>query len=221
MLDQPDDKWWLPIVWVALVAMLLYAPFPTQRRYLLGVQTPLAMMAAYGWSRAILPHLRRPRRPLVTIVYLALTSLALIGMVVANISAMASPIKNTQVYSQPDELAAYAWLRANTAPNDLVLTTFDLRGKGSGGRLVGATGQRVFIGHWFETADFEDKVKQVAQFYDPTTSDDWRRAFLKEVNAAYIWYDQDARAVGAWNPTNADYLQAAFTSDTVTIYKVV
>ncbi len=58
MSEAADDRWWMPILWVALVAMLLYAPFPTQRRYLLGVQTPLAVMAAFGWSRGILPRFK-------------------------------------------------------------------------------------------------------------------------------------------------------------------
>jgi len=222
MLDTADDRWWLPILWVALVAMLLYAPFPTQRRYLLGVQTPLAVLAAYGWSRAILPRLSRPHRPLLTIVYMALASVALVGMVVANIASIASPRDNAEVYYQPDELLGYAWL-ARESPNvdDLILTTFDLSGQGSGGRLVAATGRRVFIGHWYETANFTEKVGQVRQFYDTNTPDSWRRDFLIKIGAVYIWYDDYARAVGDWNPAMADYLEALFASDTVTIYKVL
>jgi hypothetical protein len=221
MADDADDRWWIPIIWVALVAMLLYAPFPTQRRYLLGVQTPLAFMAAYGWSRAVLPRFRRPRRPLVTIIYVALASIALIGMVAANILAMGKPEQNSQVYAQPDELRAYAWLkRETTGRDDLVLTTFDLSGEGSGGRLAVWVGQRVFIGHWYETADFARKVDQLKQFYDSSTSDTWRQDFLNDINAVYVWYDDSARALGDWNPAGVDYLEAVFASDTVTIYRV-
>lgn len=220
LMGNADDRWWLPIIWVALVAMLLYAPFPTQRRYLLGVQTPLAVMAAYGWSRAILPYFRSSRRPLISILYLGLASVALAGMIAANGFALANPEKNTGIFYLQDELQAFEWLRQQDRPDDLVLTTFDLDGKGSGGRVVTATGQRVFIGHWIETANFEEKMELVRQFYDESTPDSWRRDFLNDINAVYIWYDESARRLGGWNPTQVAYLEAVFTSDTVTIYKV-
>jgi hypothetical protein len=222
MVDTADDLWWLPILWVALVAALLYAPFPTQRRYLLGVQTPLAVMAAYGWTRVILQRLRPQRRPLLTVTNILLACVALAGIVVQNVAATANPLKNTAVFYQPDELSGYAWLqRETTGRDDVILTTFDSSGQGSGGRLVAATGQRVFIGHWFETANFEEKMTQVRRFYEAETSDDWRRDFLNEIGAVYIWYDDYARVLGDWNLAEADYLEAVFSSETVTIYRVM
>jgi hypothetical protein len=135
---------------------------------------------------------------------------------------MANPSWNKQLYYQPDEMLGYAWLqRETTGRDDVVLTTFDTMGQGSGGRLVAATGQRVFIGHWFETVDFENKVAQVRRFYDPATPDNWRREFLNDIGAVYVWYDDYARATGEWNPSAASYMEAAFTSDTVTIYRVL
>jgi hypothetical protein len=222
MLDAADDRWWLPILWLGLVAVLLYAPFPTQRRYLLGVQTPLAVLAAYGWMRGILPRLRPRRRSLVTILYLGLGSAALVGMIAANAAALATPLSNERVFYPPDERLAFAWLqREATARNDLVLTTFGTTGQGSGGRIVAATGQRVFIGHWFETIHFEDKVAQVRQFYSAATPDEWRRNFLKDIGAAYVWYDDYARALGDWDPSNVGYLEPVFASDSVMIYQAL
>ncbi len=222
MLDTADDRWWLPILWVGLVAVLLYAPFPTQRRYLLGVQTPLAALAAYGWARGVLPRLQPRRRPLVTMLYFALASVALIRMIGENAAAVANPLLNERVFYQPDELLGYAWLqRETTGRNDIVLTTFDATGQGSGGRLVAAIGQRVFIGHWFETVSFENKVAQVQRFYNPTATDNWRRLFLNDIGAVYVWYDDYARATGDWDPSTASYLELAFASDTVTIYRVL
>ena len=54
-LVRRGDRWWLPLLWVVLVALLLYAPLPTQRRYLLGVQTPLALLAASAGHRSSCP----------------------------------------------------------------------------------------------------------------------------------------------------------------------
>lgn len=221
LLDRPDDRWWTPLLWVALVAMLLYAPFPTQRRYLLGVQTPLALLAAYGWSRAVLPRLSKRLRPLATIVYLGLASVALIGVIAINAIALSQPQTHTDVFYQPDEARAFDWMRQEVSDKDvLVLTVADASGRGSGGRLVAAVGQRVYLGHWIETANFADKVANMRRFYDPATLDEWRKTFLKDISALYIWYDGYARAVGDWNPADADYLEPVFTSDTVMIYRV-
>jgi hypothetical protein len=222
MVDRAEDRWWLPILWVILVAMLLYAPLPTQRRYLLGIQTPLAALAAYGWSRAVLPHFISSRaKRVVTGGYLLFAGIALLAMIVMNGLALATPAEHPALFYNPDELAGQAWLRSHADPNDVVLTTFDASGNGSGGHLVAATGERVFIGHWIETVNFDQKVAQVAQFYNPATSDDWRRNFLHNNHIAYIWYDDYARESGRWNPAGADYLQMAFESGGVTVYRVL
>lgn len=218
--DAADDRWWMPILWVAVVAMLLYAPFPTQRRYLLGIQTPLAVMAAFGWSRGILPRLKPRLRPLVTIVYFTVASIALVAMIAANLVALSKPDKNTSAFYQPDEVQGFDWLRKHGTECDLVLTTFDVSGKGSGGRVVAATGLRVFLGHWIETAHFDDKMSQINQFYRAETSDEWRQTFLKEIGATYIWYDESARQTGDWNPANAGYLTPVFASSQVVVYQV-
>ncbi len=218
--EVADDRWCLPILWVVLVVLLLYAPFPTQRRYLLGVQTPLAVLAAFGWSRSILTRFKVKRRPLVTIIYFTVASIALIAIIAVNVISLSKPEKSLTAFYQPDETQGFAWLRENASTNDLVLTTFDQNGKGSGGRVVAATGLRVFIGHWIETAHFEDKMSQIKQFYDAVTTDDWRRDFLNETKAMYIWYDESARQLGQWNPADASYLKPVFTSNSVVIYQV-
>ncbi|MBI1279352.1 MAG: hypothetical protein GC179_14585 [Anaerolineaceae bacterium] len=217
---EANDRWWMPIVWVVLVVVLLYVPFPTQRRYLLGVQTPLGVLAAYGWSRAILTRFNAKRRPLATLLYFVIASIALVAIIAVNAIAFTRPEKNLAAFYQPDEANGFAWLREHATESDLVLTTFDQNGKGSGNRIVAATGLRVFIGHWIETANFQIKMSQIKQFYAPTTTDDWRRDFLKETHAAYIWYDESARQLGNWNPADVNYLKPVFTSNSVIIYQV-
>ncbi|NWF69832.1 MAG: hypothetical protein HXY40_12175 [Chloroflexi bacterium] len=222
VVDEADDRWWLPLLWVLLVAMLLYAPFPTQRRYLLGVQTPLAVLAAYGWTRAFLPRISAGRRPLLTGVYVTLTALAPALLIFANINAFAHPQMpaTTAVYYSADELIGYEWLRGQANPDDLVLTTFGWDGQGSGGRMVAALGQRVFMGHWIETTRFEEKIAQIASFYNPVVPDEWRLMFLQNNGARYVWYDDSARVLGGWNPADAPFLEQVFSSGSVTIYRV-
>ena len=216
-LVRRGDRWWPPLLWVALVALLVYAPLPTQRRYLLGVQTPLALLAVFGWTQIILPRLRRGYRPLLTILYLTLASVGMIAIWVSSLTTSSNT--DSTAYYQPDEWGAYEWLRNETG-DGVILTTFDGTGQGSGGRIVAATGQRVFAGHWIETAFLDAKVAQLRQFFDPATADSWRRDFLNEIGATLVWYDKYSRALGDWNPASADFLEPVFQGDLVTIYRV-
>jgi hypothetical protein len=219
-LRQRDECWWVLVVWVLLVVLLVYVPLPTQRRYLLGVQTPLAVLAAFGWTHGILPRIRRGYRPLATGVYVLLAALGMVALLFADLAASLRT-KDTAYYS-PEAWGAVEWLRENADnPHDLVLTTFNRAGQGSGGRVVAATGMRVFAGHWIETAFLDDKVEQLRRFYDPTTADDWRQEFLNAIGATYVWYDENSSAFGAWNPGSADTLAPVYKSDSVSLYRVM
>ena len=141
-------------------------------------------------------------------------------MIIFNTAKLSQPQQNPELFVQPDEAAGYDWLRQVITPQDLILTTFDEDGTGSGHRLVAALGVRVFLGHWIETADFKQKQALVRQFYTSSTGDEWRQSFLKQTGVTYIWYDESARQQGTWNPQESSYLQPVFTSLRVSIYKV-
>ncbi|MCU0515067.1 MAG: hypothetical protein MUE40_21130, partial [Anaerolineae bacterium] len=215
--SPPDTFWRLLLLWALLVALLVYAPVPAQRRYLLGVQTPLAMLAAAGWQRGI-SRLAPRLRPLLAIPFFALSALAGLLLLAGNIGGVLAPA--APVYDSADALAGYAWLRQHTPPDALILTTLDGEGRGSGGRLVAMTGRRVFVGHWIETADFAAKVGQVARFYQPAAPAAWRHDFLTTTGIAFIWYDESARAFGDWSPATDAALTAVFTTPTVQLYRV-
>ncbi len=218
--EKASSRWMLPILWIGLVILLLYTPLPTQRRYLLGVQTPLALLAAYGWTRILVAYFSLSRRRLLTVLYLALASVAPLGLVLINAVSLSEPYTHTAVFVTRAERAGYQWVRQQALPNSLTLTTFTEGGMGSGGKFVAQTGFSAFIGHWIETAHFREKIGQIGQFYNIDTDDLWRRDFLKAVNITYIWYDDYARTSGDWDPSSAHYLNPVFTIDDLVIYQV-
>jgi hypothetical protein len=213
-----EVRWLLPIFWVLWVVILLYAPTATQRRYLLGVQTPLALLAAAGWA-VWLKNISLPRWRFFTLIYGALGAITPLLLLISNSTAMINT-KNNPVFYTPDEVAGYAWLRENTAPDAVILTTMQRDGTGSGGRLVAMTGRRVFIGHWIETIHFEDKIAQITQFFALQTADTWHQEFLKSADIDYVWYDDYARKMGSWSPANRAYLELVFDEETLQIYQV-
>ncbi len=212
-----DDRWLLPIVWIVVVMLLIYAPFPTQRRYLLGIQTPLALLAGLGWYRVVLVRITESWRPFANIPYLSASGLALLMVFGGNIAGLMTPSAESGVFYTPDDLQASAWIQDNLPIESVILTTF---ASGSGGKVVALTGRRVFMGHWIETAYFADKQEQLAIFYDLDTDDTWRETFLSDTGIDLIWYDDGAREAGNWQPSAWDDLVLVLDTETVQLYAV-
>jgi hypothetical protein len=211
------DRWVLPIVWIAFVAVLLYAPLNTQRRYTMGIQLPLTVLTVYWFVEVGIPALRRRFRrrwvfPL--IVYGAISTFSTLLVLQMQIFVFAHPTDRV-VYLSDDMEAGWQWLRDNTYPYDTVLGSFQ-----SGGQLVAQTGRRTVLGHWIETVDYEHKRAEVTQFFDPQVPDQWRWTFMSQQGISYIWYGDEERKLGAWLPTSIKLLNPVFESPTVTIYRV-
>lgn len=238
-LVRDDNAWLWVMLWVVLVVILLYAPLPSQRRYLIGFQTPLALLAALGWARLIglswvQPALsvqeasEKTRRQIiintlkigVTALYVTVVSAGTLVLIGGNVAQALSPQSNAEMYFDEAQQAAYAWLRDNAAPDALTMSVFDLNGPGNGGWLGMATGQRVYMGHWAMTAYADDKLAHLRQFFASDSDDAWRRDFLISTGTRYIWYDTITAQLGDWQPQDAAYLQRVFENAHVSIFDV-
>ncbi len=213
-----DGRWLLPLVWVILVTLLLYAPLPTQRRFLMGVQVPLALLAASGlehWRRGWLARgwpIARWRLLLTAGLSFSMLTHALF---ILSAVLMANPLQRPTLFLDGDTLATQAWLRGQPAES-VIFSTFE-----RGGEIPAFTGQRVYIGHWIETMDFAARQAQVKAFFAAEGMNDKERlALLQTVGADYVWYDRAAADEGVWEPEGVDWLRPAFTAGAVTIYEV-
>jgi hypothetical protein len=212
-----DERWLLPILWLALVTLLLYAPLATQRRYTLAIQAPLAALMVYWFAQVGVPALRRRlrgRANLVLILYSAVCVIATALMFQTQLLAVADK-EDRHIYHSDDQRAAWDWISANTAPTDLFLSSFE-----AGGQIPAYTGRRVMLGHWIETVDYLRKKAAVAAFFDPATPDNERWVLMSEQGVHYVWYGPDERALGTWSPTAIPLLVPAFEGATITIYRV-
>lgn len=186
-----ERLWWVLALWAGLAFILAYAPLQTQRRYLLGLQTPLALLAALAWATYGLN--RRRAANLLGLLGFGLGLSAPLLLMIGNVSQL-SRADSPRVFYAADQAQAYDWVRTSTPSNAVFWTTFDWDGLGSGGLLVALTGRRASLGHWIETCDFDRKIEQVRRFYDPQTAEDERMALLEGID--YVWYDDTARTLG-------------------------
>lgn len=213
-----DGRWLLPLIWVILVALLLYAPLPTQRRFLMAAQVPLALLAAAGleeWRRRWLA-----RRWPITRWRLALTtglsfSMLTHALFVLSAALLANPVQRPTLFLDGDTLAAQAWLRRQAA-DSVVFSSFE-----RGGEIPAFTGRRVYLGHWIETMDYAARRAEVTAFFAAESmSDEERLILLQTAGADYVWYDRAATGEDAWEPERVAWLRPAFTAGAVAIYEV-
>jgi len=117
------------------------------------------------------------------------------------------------VYSTA-EISAVDWLRSNSTHNDTVMASYQI-----GGFIPASIGHKVFMGHWAETIDLENKEAETARFYS-TADDGERQALLRRYEIAYVFYGPRERSMGNLEPDQKDYLSPVFSYGDVSVYKV-
>jgi hypothetical protein len=220
----------LPLIWVAVVAVLIYAPLKQQRRMVEGVHIPLSLLATTGLYSYYLPRLEGSRivRRILTLRQRSYSPkrmrnfiifLVLIITIPSNLYILASLAATAFQHPYPffherAENEAIDWLGEETAPTDTVLSAY-----GTGSYIPSRINQRAFIGYWAET-DSEAKVIMVDRFFQEDTPDSWRIELLRQYNIAYLFCGPQERMLGAFDPARKAYLSPSFANSLVTIYRV-
>lgn len=224
-----EKRWPLLALWPLLIIPLLYAPvvFNLQRRMIEGVHVPLCILATAGMVHYVLPALGGSRLatalstrgyPSTRLELLArnlLVGLTLPSTLFLILSAgiAAASGQADMVYSSA-EIAAVNWLGANSRPHDTVLASYQV-----GGFIPASIGHRVFMGHWAETLDLENKKAEAVRFYGPA-DDSERQALLRRYGIAYVFYGPRERVMGSLDPGQANYLVPVYTNSDVSLYQV-
>ncbi|WP_420631470.1 hypothetical protein [Candidatus Leptofilum sp.] len=218
-------------VWILTATLLLYSPLNPQRRFIQGVHVPLAVLAAAGFVRVVLPRWQNGRLWQKIITYPRyetaklrrfIIAVFLLGMSLSNIYLWLD-VSRIAAFTQADlffrpaaEIETVNWLRENGEGTAVVLGSYQT------GNLVAAqTGQRVMLGHWAETVDFVGKETAVNQFFNASTSDTWRQNLLHEFGIDTIWYGPCEQELGDFAPETAVYLTPIYQNKSITIFSVL
>lgn len=228
---KADVETVLPLIWVLVVALLIYAPLKQQRRMVEGVHVPLSVLATMGLYSYYLPRLerfgtvrklltlrqraysqRRMRNFMVFVVLVLTLPSNLYLLTSLAITAIQRPYP---FFHERAEIEAIDWLAAETEWRETVLSAY-----GTGSYIPSRIDHRVFVGYWAETARFEAKVEMVDRFFQAETPDPWRRELLHQYDIAYVYSGPRERMLGTFDPDATDYLIPVFANDMVTIYRV-
>jgi hypothetical protein len=216
--SEGSEKGRFLLVWVLVVAVLLYVPFNSQRRFVEGTIAPLAILSARGIVAYIWPGLRRrgharmimPVTALIFALTIPSTLFFLVGLT-------SGALEHSPPSYQADSiLKAMRWLELNTARDQVVLSSLS-----SGNQIPAIAGNTVVLGHWAETIHFEEEKQAVEAFFDRNTTDGERRHILERSRVSYLFYGPDERQLGDYDVESSPLLRRVYADGPYAIFEVV
>ena len=194
----------LLLAWVIAAGVGMYTPLALQRRLALGLQIPIALLAARGW--------RKTRSP-ITVLLWSFSSLT--NWFLMAIFILAALSGEPRYYLGDDEWQAMTWLRENVGHEQVVLCAPQT------GMFVPAwAGQRVVYGHPFETVDAERRGAQVAAYWSGEMRAAEQEAFLQENRVGYIFVGPRERRLEEEEQRGKGARNLVFEAGDVKIYEV-
>ncbi len=188
----------LPLVWVLLFPLLVYAPLTVQRRLADGVWTAWAVLAAAGLAEAARRWGRTRGRRLAW----GVLGVAVVPNVLVLAGALGVAFRHAPpVFLPQAEVAAFQALRAQAASGDGVLAAY-----ATGNALPAWAPVRVIAGLGPESPHLEAQEAALRRFFSPDASDAWRRTFLRENGLRWVFWGPAERALGGWDPHQAGFL---------------
>jgi hypothetical protein len=197
--------------WLLSAFILAYLPTLIQRRFLLAITIPLALISLYGLDKLIdwLGKKTLRRKPAILLTTVLLVSISSIYLVYGNIQVLKT-LPDASFY--PASLnPAFEWLSENADLYDFVLA-----GESTSQLVAQKSGLRVFAGHEMETIHYSDKLKQVAAWYQSNLPD----AVLATSGVMWVVYGPDEKKL-APDFSPEDNLTPVFSNSEVTLYQVI
>jgi hypothetical protein len=226
-----DDTHLFIMAWFLSHFILIYLPLNFQIHLFSGWQVVTGILATIGLYTRILPWLQKrfdnrsrgqlARYASILLIILVLpTSLYMLAWRFFDMKSAWSSLQDRSAdnrYFIPSvEFDALTYLANNVKGDDVVFASLNV------GEFVPAlTGARTFLGHWAQTLDFYGKRDMVASFFNTATDDVRREAILTQYGVTYVFYSDEEKALGSYDPSQASFLTQVYDQDGVKVFRVV
>ncbi len=224
-----DERRIVLVAWVSSAVILLYVPFTLQRRMVEGLHVPVCILATIALFECLVPYIMRSDwvsrfarwrgytsdglRHLLLFAVIVATFPSNLYLVAGYSGSVLS--HHPSLFYHREEVEAVDWLGENTARTDTLLASYRM------GRYVPArVGHRVFMGHFHETVQLNDKMRLAESFFSEEASDRSRRRLLAEYRIRYVFHGPSEMQMGRFEPSAAPYLTEVYSNDLVIIYGV-
>jgi hypothetical protein len=204
---EPGLGW--AIVWTVSAFGLAYLPVNIQRRFLISITLPLAVLAtpallAFSHWLSVRLRLSKYTGAVLLTALASISSLLLVGN-----SIMIMMNRPSTLFEPVALVQAVDWLAKNGTPDDVVLASEPTS------QLVAIrTPLRLYFGHEMETLQYDKKSREVQLFYQGAQPGDW----LEAKGITWVVFGPH-ESEGRWMPSEASNLEIAFQNGLVIIYK--
>ena len=206
------------LIWTLVQAGLLYAPISFQRRFVEGLQLPLTIAAAVAIFRIADTKFQQSastRRKIFLTGTILLASITNIGFIAGQLLMQrnAKPV-DARRYISADLVAVFDWL-SKTRQRDAVVFSSYL----TGNLAPSMTGLRVYLGHYGQTINSDEKGAQVTAFFTGAMSDEEARRLFRDYRVGYVVYGEFERAISR-NFVAPTWLNLVFRAGDVEVFEV-
>ena len=197
----------LLILWFILGFLLVYFPFPLQRRFMLGFFIPVASLGVVGLQKITGGNFKKWLWPL-TFFLSIITNVLLILAGIFGVQA-----HSPAIFFEESENQALAWISTSTPIHSIILASPEM------GLFIPAnTGRRVVYGHPFETVNGEEEKARVQSFFKGDQSKQDQEKFITDNKIRYIFWGPREKALGS--PTILNQMKIAYKNEQVVIFQV-
>jgi len=203
----------LMLVWLPLVTALLYLPnlANIQRRLLDALFVPIGILAAVGLT-SLTARLRRPRARRIEAILVTVACLS--SAIVLAIALRFASGAFAEAYVTDDAWQAMQWLSSHHQADDRALSA-----PGAGQLLPAWAGVPVYVGHYSETLDYFQKIRNVSAVLGRDEPDGAVQNFLAANRLTLLYWGPDEAATG-FHPDLHTYLHPVYRDGAVVIYRV-
>lgn len=203
---RPSQLRLFSLSWLIALPVLLYLPVGLQRRF-----AEAAWVLLVALVLRFIDSVYTIRRRWLWLLAFTLPSTLLLWLGALSAAWQAE----LPVQRSADEAAAFAALRAEAQPGEVVLASYSVSNA-----LPAWAPLRVLAGHGPESVHFEYYQAQVDAFFQQSTRDAERMDILRRNNIAYVVWGPQERALGDLQPSSLDYLQPWFGVGGLQVFQV-
>ena len=208
---RPERVFDVTLAWALAALFLSTNPLFAGVKFQYLLFPPLVLLAARGFYELVDTSRWFARHVAAGPGLAALGAALCLNAPVLLVKDLPQTASSKEIYMPQGEVRAMEWLKAQ--PDGLVLCAY-----WSGNRLPMLSGKTVFAGHWFMTADMNQKNRLVAMLFSDQVPLEAKNDLLQRTGARYIYAGSAEASLGSLDAGLP--LRRIYDQDGVVIYEV-
>jgi hypothetical protein len=207
---RPSKPIILLIIWIAFSILMAYLPFSLQRRFLVGIYLPIAIVFWWSLNQLLNSTTIKKEKVLIGVIFgLLIPS----NLIIFLGSTLAINNYDQIFYVKQNLISAIDWMDQNISPKSVILSTDEH------GLIIPALGNyKVVYGHPFESINADETKLEVSKFWTEEITMEVSKDLFAKYRVDYVLCEYKISRDECPTPTNL--LDVAFDSNNIALFQV-